>query len=544
MATLTVYCTNESGDIIVAGGSWSYVRGTTAGDSIENLAKNGNDNARCNGEYISDESLYKLARLFNFYDTSALGAGAIITAVRMYQWWNNDYNGSVDVNIVSHSSAGTSLVVNDYDNVGSDSFGTISPSGAAGWFYSDLDADGIANINQTGISKFALRHNKDYSNTTPTGRGYAYWGVGNNSNDRRSYLEITYTFQDLTIAVNDSISTSENLENLITSSINSSDNVSISENNSLVKSSNIYTYETVNVSEGYSDYVDLEISTVDTLTIGEHTSFYYFEPAMYGTIVYGCNVYGGWYQMDQFLMLNVSEAVSLLEELSISAISIELPLTTEQLLISEDSLASVETNIDVGDNIVVFDSPNMPIMVFISDSITISESIESVTYGQEISAIDSLSTDEYLIVESAFDINLHDVVSSTDIIINSFSTTGDIALIDSLSLTDSLLINPISINTETLSDSLSISENIEKDLSISMFVSEPILIVDELSIIDLEMGSIIKIDTLSCTESTSQYITTTIDSYEIITLSDIASQMDSIRMAPDVEGLRGIRSLK
>lgn len=120
---------------------------------------------------------YAITRAFHLYDTSALTASASISAaVESFAasgtGLTNDDTSSI--NIVSSSPASnTNIVVGDFDQVGSTVFASmaISSWNDTDGTYNDftLDANGIANISKTGISKFGVRNSRDVANTAPTG---------------------------------------------------------------------------------------------------------------------------------------------------------------------------------------------------------------------------------------------------------------------------------------------------------------------------------------------------------------------------------------
>ena len=122
-----------------------------------------------------------LSRAIYLFDTSALGAGASISAAIFSIYIDSGAAGlSQSLNVTSSNPASnTALVAGDYAiaNFGSTDFSTdmtvadaVSPLNV----YEDwaLNATGIAAISLTGITKFAHRLTADIDNSAPT------WGAG------------------------------------------------------------------------------------------------------------------------------------------------------------------------------------------------------------------------------------------------------------------------------------------------------------------------------------------------------------------------------
>lgn len=110
-------------------------------------------------------------RAFFLFDTSALADGATIASASLdlYGVASSVFNlGTVSLHAVSSNPASnTDLVAADHTTLGSTSFGSvISSSWVEGNYNSiTLDANGIANINTTGISKFGTRDSWDLNNS-------------------------------------------------------------------------------------------------------------------------------------------------------------------------------------------------------------------------------------------------------------------------------------------------------------------------------------------------------------------------------------------
>lgn len=118
-----------------------------------------------------------LARAIALFDTSPLGATAVISAATLSMWLTNktDTLGDApDLDIYTSTPASnTALVAADYAQLGA-----VSQTGAAMTYaamtinaYNDFvfNATGLGNISLTGVSKFGLRNaNYDVANVAPT----------------------------------------------------------------------------------------------------------------------------------------------------------------------------------------------------------------------------------------------------------------------------------------------------------------------------------------------------------------------------------------
>ena len=152
----------------------------------------------------------RIRRIFLLFLTSALGAGADITAATLSVVGvgkEDNLGGSGAVRLVTSSPASnTNLVTADYDQLGTtaqtDTDPTIAGITADSATFTDftLNATGIASISKTGVTKFGLRITKDATNTEPTYEGTnnasrVTWEMAEEivAGDKRPKLVITYT---------------------------------------------------------------------------------------------------------------------------------------------------------------------------------------------------------------------------------------------------------------------------------------------------------------------------------------------------------------
>ena len=117
---------------------------------------------------------YFIGRGFILFDTSAIGDTDTIatTTLSLFGTSTVNNNNTTNVDIVSSTPASNTAIVNlDFDQVGSTVFADKALSAWSTSAYNDftLDANGIANISKTGVSKFGTRNSRDTDDVAPTG---------------------------------------------------------------------------------------------------------------------------------------------------------------------------------------------------------------------------------------------------------------------------------------------------------------------------------------------------------------------------------------
>lgn len=152
------------------------------------------------GQFLTGGN-YHIYRSYDCFDTSALGAGATITAATI-TWKIADVGtaDSFNLNVYSVTMNSTSTIItSDFNktNFGSTSFGSFASSSLGGigtTFTITLNASGIAAINKTGITTFGYRTDNDVSSTSPSGSQYvACYVYSNASSAGNPVLSVTYT---------------------------------------------------------------------------------------------------------------------------------------------------------------------------------------------------------------------------------------------------------------------------------------------------------------------------------------------------------------
>lgn len=138
----------------------------------------------------SDPSLGLITRGFVTFDTSALPDNAIILSATLSFYGKTSTTGTVgSVDLVDSTQASaTALVAGDFSKAGTTQLATginIGSWNTAGYNDFALNAAGLAAINVSGYSKFAVRHSSDRSNSAPASAAgaFAYFseqtGTGN-----------------------------------------------------------------------------------------------------------------------------------------------------------------------------------------------------------------------------------------------------------------------------------------------------------------------------------------------------------------------------
>lgn len=152
--------------------TWATVRASAGnGHTTGNYA----DNAVHGNGVDSWEGIDRSILLF---DTSSLGAVTISAATLNFVSdgkFNQNITTADDIspNVVSSNPASTSVLADaDYGTLGSTSFGRIAFSSvvtdSATYNPISLNASGISAINTSGISKFGLKMDADFSDTSPS----------------------------------------------------------------------------------------------------------------------------------------------------------------------------------------------------------------------------------------------------------------------------------------------------------------------------------------------------------------------------------------
>lgn len=151
--------------------------------------------------------------LFGF-DTSALGASAVLSAAVLSQWFTGVSTGLGDTTVevtAGPTAANTTLASGDYQTIGRTSYATgVSISAITTGAYTDFtfDATGRAAVQKTGITKLATQLGWDlsgsfggsWSASATTAGTVSFADQTGSSNDPK--LEITYTVPGILLVKN------------------------------------------------------------------------------------------------------------------------------------------------------------------------------------------------------------------------------------------------------------------------------------------------------------------------------------------------------
>lgn len=170
LATLTVYPDVGSGLVTTDGTVGRVVVDETFAVIRAGAGNNAsNSNATEKAGYLFASAIANQFQYLNrggyLFDTSAIGTGSVSAAtLSLMPSAKQNGLGANDVDIVALAPASNNVFVNaDYGTIGAVLFGTITYAGATVGAYSDvvLNADGIAAVNPSGISKYGARFNWD-----------------------------------------------------------------------------------------------------------------------------------------------------------------------------------------------------------------------------------------------------------------------------------------------------------------------------------------------------------------------------------------------
>ena len=203
--TLTAYpqAGAGGGNITVDGTIYTFLRGTwdeartaTSGDGVAASPDT------VGSIYVGSFSgSYGCNRFFATMDTSSLGAGSTISSATfdLYITYFNGPAGAANINLLASTQASNNnLVAADYDNFGTTIFAQRAYDATTTGSYRSwtLNSSGLAAINKTGISKFALRDNDyDTGGTDPGANEYEinFYTADRTGTSEDPKLVVTYT---------------------------------------------------------------------------------------------------------------------------------------------------------------------------------------------------------------------------------------------------------------------------------------------------------------------------------------------------------------
>ena len=187
MALGTYYVYADGGDASVYasnGSSWA-----TARNALTGTVRTGN--------YVQSTlsgATRFIERTFLTIDTSGLPDDAVISSAVLYVYITSVSNANSPSYRLYDSTHTDTIIAGDYDLMGTtEQSGTYLTTPTASAFTSfTLNAAGLASINKTGYTKFAIREAAyDLGNVQPGGTNFIQIADSNTAND--PYLEVTYT---------------------------------------------------------------------------------------------------------------------------------------------------------------------------------------------------------------------------------------------------------------------------------------------------------------------------------------------------------------
>ena len=168
---------------------WANARGASTGEGT---------NASTWVRTRKDGSYYKIARAFLVFDTSAIPAGAVVTASTLTLRRDDSIPGafsdtdSTSLELVTNTQASpTSLTTADFNQVGFVSKGSVNFSATTNGQDFTITNSDQSLINISGNTQLAIITGRDQGNNAPTGDNLLGWQDSEDVNPPE--LSVTYT---------------------------------------------------------------------------------------------------------------------------------------------------------------------------------------------------------------------------------------------------------------------------------------------------------------------------------------------------------------
>jgi hypothetical protein len=179
--------------------SYSNARTVTSADLTTYTAAQNDNYFQIGYQGATD---WRNGRLHLPFDTSGIGSGNTVSAASVFVK-GEEHNGTTDikdVTIVESTASPTTPSDADYNNIGSTEFTNtrqqILADGSVAYMEFALNASGIANVDVTGTSQFAILHEWDIDAATLTSSDYSRyrWFFSERAGDTDDpYIEVTYS---------------------------------------------------------------------------------------------------------------------------------------------------------------------------------------------------------------------------------------------------------------------------------------------------------------------------------------------------------------
>lgn len=138
---------------------------------------------------------YSIDRFFASFDTSGLPDDAQTVSAQVWLYtpqWADDANNNKTYHVVaSTQQSATSLIGDDFDQVGDVSFGSWD-IGSLGWQSISLNQDGLNAISRTAYTRLAVRQENDLNNESGGIQGENWVRISTAESGNAPYLRISY----------------------------------------------------------------------------------------------------------------------------------------------------------------------------------------------------------------------------------------------------------------------------------------------------------------------------------------------------------------
>ena len=137
-----------------------------------------------------NNSSFQIRRGFLYFDTSALGASALISAASLWLYCTDN---AVKI-VAMKGTQNAALVTADFDAFTGSAYSSVTP-GTWGWCEIPFNQQGMDDINKTGTTKISIRESDhDYDDVTPIALTVANFRSSNYADPAfHPYLAVTYT---------------------------------------------------------------------------------------------------------------------------------------------------------------------------------------------------------------------------------------------------------------------------------------------------------------------------------------------------------------
>lgn len=196
-------------------GIWGTTHDATSGTGVDYTTSTSQQVRSSNTYDAKTGSDFTISRIFLPFDTSSIKSTATITSAKLYVYVSSKSNSNIDaydyITVVQTTqAASTSLVVADYDNIGTtDGVNTpessyditdISTSAylaftlnstGLGWIKKSGDAS-VCPVSDTGVTCLGLREGHDIDNVAPGPNVSEIITIGTSESANDPYLSVTY----------------------------------------------------------------------------------------------------------------------------------------------------------------------------------------------------------------------------------------------------------------------------------------------------------------------------------------------------------------